>query len=73
MVGKDQFLEVFVNTPLYECEVRDVKGIYAKARRGEITGFTCTDDPYEEPLHAEITLDKITHGPEENAGSILGY
>src|SRR2546428_3028966 len=73
MVGKDHFVEVFVNTPLEECEVRDVKGMYAKARRGEIKGFTGIDDPYEEPLHAEITLDTMTNGPEENARLILGY
>jgi sulfate adenylyltransferase len=73
MVGNDHFVEVFVNTPLEECEVRDVKGMYAKARRGEIKGFTGIDDPYEEPLHAEITLDTMAHGPEENARLILGY
>jgi sulfate adenylyltransferase len=73
MVGNDHFVEVFVNTPLEECEVRDVKGMYAKARRGEIKGFTGIDDPYEEPLHAEITLDTLAHSPQENARLILGY
>ena len=45
-----------------------VKGMYAKARRGEIKGFTGIDDPYEPPLHPEITLDTVAHTPEENAG-----
>jgi sulfate adenylyltransferase len=71
MVGPDQFLEVFVDTPLKVCEQRDVKGMYAKARRGEIQAFTGIDDPYEPPLQPEITLDTVTHLPEENADLIL--
>ena len=51
-----RFIEVFVNTPIEECERRDVKGLYAKARAGEITGFTGIDDPYEEPVTAELTV-----------------
>jgi len=47
MVGKGHYVEVFVNTPLEVCEQRDAKGLYAKARRGEIKGFTGIDDPYE--------------------------
>ena len=73
MVGKEHFVEVFVNTPLEVCEKRDTKGMYAKARRGEITGFTGIDDPYEPPLHAEITLDTQVNAPEENARLILDY
>jgi sulfate adenylyltransferase len=73
MVGKDRFVEVFVDTPLEICEQRDVKGMYAKARRGEITGFTGIDDPYESPLHAEIVLDTVIYTPEENARIILEY
>ncbi len=73
MVGKDRFVEVFVNTPIEVCEQRDVKGMYAKARRGEITGFTGIDDPYEPPLHAEITLDTVAFTPEKNARAILNY
>ena len=52
-----RFIEVFVSTPLAVCEARDVKGLYAKARRGEITQFTGIDDPYEAPEHAELTID----------------
>lgn len=73
MVGDDQFVEVFVNTPLEECERRDIKGMYAKARRGEITGFTGIDDPYEAPLNAEIELDTVGASAEENARRILHY
>ena len=51
------FLEIFVATPLDECERRDVKGLYARARRGEIRNFTGIDDPYEPPDHPELTLD----------------
>jgi sulfate adenylyltransferase len=71
LVGKDNFIEVFVDAPLQICEQRDVKGMYAKARRGEITGFTGIDDPYEPPLHAEITLSTVTTTPQENADLIL--
>jgi sulfate adenylyltransferase len=73
MVGQDNFVEVFVDTPLDVCETRDVKGLYAKARRGEIKGFTGIDDPYEPPHHAEITLNTVDYTPEENAHLILDY
>lgn len=73
MVGKDRFIEVFVNTPLEVCEERDVKGMYTKARRGEIKGFTGIDDPYESPLHPEITLETVGHTPEMNSKLILNY
>jgi sulfate adenylyltransferase len=71
MVGADRFIEVFVDTPLEVCESRDTKGMYAKARRGEITGFTGIDDPYEPPLRPEITLDTVRLGAEDNARRIL--
>jgi sulfate adenylyltransferase len=73
MVGTDSFVEVFVDTPIEECERRDAKGMYAKARRGEITGWTGIDDPYESPAHAEIVLDTLTYDAEENARRILAY
>jgi adenylylsulfate kinase-like enzyme len=53
-------MEIFVATPLDECERRDVKGLYARARRGEIRNFTGIDDPYEAPEHPELTLDTRT-------------
>jgi adenylylsulfate kinase len=51
------FVEIYVSTPLEECERRDVKGLYARARKGEIRNFTGIDDPYEAPEHPELTLD----------------
>jgi sulfate adenylyltransferase len=71
MMDEDQFIEVFVDTPLSVCEQRDVKGMYAKARRGEIKEFTGISDPYETPLNPEITLDTVDHSPEENARRIM--
>lgn len=73
MSGSDRFVEIFVNTPLEVCEERDIKGLYAMARRGEIKGFTGIDDPYEEPLNAEITLNTVDHTPEELARQIISY
>jgi sulfate adenylyltransferase len=73
MVGKDHYIEVFVDTPIEVCEERDVKGLYQKARRGEIKGFTGIDDPYEAPDHAEIVLDTVNLEPEENARKILEF
>src|SRR5919112_80322 len=65
------FVEVFADAPLEVCEERDVKGLYAKARAGEIKGFTGIDDPYEAPTNAEIVLatDKLT--PEESAQKVI--
>lgn len=73
MVGAERFIEVFVDTPLEECERRDTKGMYAKARRGELKGFTGIDDPYESPAHPQMTLDTISHTAETNAQMILTY
>lgn len=73
MVGSENFVEIFVDTPIEVCEERDAKGLYAKARRGEIKGFTGIDDPYEPPLEPEITLDTVAQSPEENASLILTY
>jgi len=56
LVEKDEFIEVFVDTPLHVCESRDPKGLYAKARKGEIANFTGISSPYEQPLNAEIHL-----------------
>ena len=72
-VGGDRFVEVFVDTPLEECERRDVKGIYAQARRGEITNFTGISDPYEPPLAPEIALGTTESTPEQNARRVLDY
>lgn len=73
MIGDDKFIEVFVDTPLSVCEQRDPKGMYAKARRGEIRDFTGIDDLYERPVKAEITLDTIQNSAEDNAVLIRRY
>jgi sulfate adenylyltransferase len=73
LMGGDQFIEIFVNTPLEICEQRDVKGMYALAREGKIKNFTGVDDPYEPPLNPEIVLDAVGFSAEENAELILTY
>ena len=72
-VGAERFIEVFVDTPLEECERRDVKGMYQKARRGEIKNFTGIDDPYEAPVQPEIVIDTVSRSAEENARVIIAY
>ena len=73
MVGGDQFIEVFVHTPLEVCEERDIKGLYAKARSGEIKGFTGIDDPYEAPVNPEIVVTTEKKTPTECAREIIDY
>ena len=68
-----QFVEVYVKVSLEAAEQRDPKGLYKKARSGQITGFTGIDDPYEEPTSAEIVIDTQTSSPEQSAAQILGY
>nr|MBP7600519.1 adenylyl-sulfate kinase [Thermoflexales bacterium] len=55
------------------CEQRDSKGLYAKARRGELKGFTGVDDPYEPPLNPEVTLDTVNETPEQCAQRIIAH
>ena len=73
LIGAEHFVEVFVDTPLAVCETRDTKGMYAKARRGEIKDFTGIDAPYEPPAQPDVTLHTVTQTPEENARLILDY
>lgn len=73
MVGPDRFVEVFVDTPLAVCEERDAKGMYASARRGEITGFTGIDDPYEPPEDPEVILNTVDDTANDNARLIRDY
>jgi adenylyl-sulfate kinase len=74
-----RFVEVYVNTPVEVCEQRDVKGLYKKARAGEIKEMTGVDDPYEPPEHPEIVVDTLRRTPSESAAFIqkelvrLGY
>jgi adenylylsulfate kinase len=65
------FVEIFVSTPLEECERRDVKGLYARARRGEVRNFTGIDDPYEPPEHPELTLDTSVLSLEQCVTQVL--
>jgi sulfate adenylyltransferase len=71
MLPAGRFFEIFVNAPLEVCEARDVKGLYAKARKGEVTAFTGVTDPYEPPLSPELTLDTTTHTATENAERVV--
>jgi adenylylsulfate kinase len=65
------YIEIYVATPLDECERRDVKGLYARARRGEIRNFTGIDDPYEPPEHPELTLDTRALSVDECVAKVL--
>ena len=71
IIGKDDFLEVYVSTPIEECERRDVKGLYAKARRGEIKNFTGISAPFEAPAHPALTLDTSALSLEESINKLL--
>lgn len=65
IIGKEDFYEIFVNTPIEECEKRDVKGLYKKARAGEIKGFTGIDSPFEVPESSFLELDTISMSVDE--------
>jgi adenylylsulfate kinase len=65
------FVEVFIKASVEECTRRDVKGLYEKALRGEIKGFTGVDDPYEEPANPELVIDTEEHDAEESARLIV--
>lgn len=73
MIGEDKFILVYVNTPLEVCEQRDTKGLYARARCGELKGVTGIDDPYEEPEVPDVVLDTVEQSPEANASWIFEY
>ena len=68
-----RFIEAYVKASVEECERRDVKGLYAKARSGEIKEFTGVSDPYEPPENAELVIDTEAQSPEESAKQILAY
>jgi adenylylsulfate kinase len=67
------FVEIHVATPIATCETRDPKGLYKKARAGELKNFTGVDDPYEAPVNAEVTLDATTTSPQDAAVTLLTY
>lgn len=67
----ENFVEVYVQAPLEVCEARDVKGLYAKARAGEIRNFTGIDDPYEEPLNPEVVCNTAAESIEESVAKVI--
>ena len=71
IIGKDDFMEIYVSTPLEECERRDVKGLYAKARKGEIKNFTGISAPFEAPNHPALSLDTSKLSLEESINQLL--
>ncbi len=71
IIGKKDFMEVYISTPLEECERRDVKGLYAKARRGEIKNFTGISAPFEAPTHPDIAIDTSKLSLEESVNLLL--
>jgi sulfate adenylyltransferase len=71
LIGGDRFVLIFVDTPIEVCEERDVKGMYGKARRGEIKGFTGIDDPYEIPVDPDLVLTTTHCSAEDNARRII--
>lgn len=73
IIGKDNFIEVFINAPLEVCESRDVKGLYQKAREGKIKNFTGIDAPFEEPLKADIELKTDELSIEESTKKALEF
>jgi adenylylsulfate kinase len=73
IVGSENFIEIFVNTSLEECERRDVKGLYEKARRGEIQNMTGISAPYEAPINPDLEIITDGHPIEESVKTILEY
>ncbi len=73
IIGGNDFVEVFVDTPLEECERRDVKGLYAKARAGEVKDFTGISAPFEAPGHADVVVYTTGRQPDDCAGDIFEF
>lgn len=71
IIGKENFVEVYISTPIEECEKRDVKGLYAKARRGEIKNFTGISAPFEAPQDAALSIDTSKNSVKESVDMLL--
>jgi bifunctional enzyme CysN/CysC len=71
MLPDGEFIEIFVHTPIEEAERRDVKGLYAKARAGELSNFTGIDSPYEEPENPDLRIDTLSMSVENAADAII--
>jgi adenylylsulfate kinase-like enzyme len=73
LLSADEFFEIFINTPLEECEKRDPKGLYKKARAGELKNFTGIDSLYEEPENPDLILDTASSKAEELTDQIINF
>ena len=73
IIGKDDFKEIFISTPIEECERRDVKGLYARARRGEVKNFTGISAPFEAPQHPALSIDTSKMPLEESVNMLLKF
>jgi adenylylsulfate kinase len=71
IIGEENFIEVFVNTPIEVCEERDIKGLYKKARAGKIKNFTGIDSPFDAPAHPDVELHTENHTIEESVQACL--
>ena len=72
MVGPERFIETYIKAPLELCEKRDPKGLYAKARKGEINNMTGIQDPYEAPLNPDLVVDTQSSTPDESVDELIG-
>tara|TARA_B110000503_G_scaffold142170_1_gene238100 strand:+ start:1411 stop:2016 length:606 start_codon:yes stop_codon:yes gene_type:complete len=73
IIGEENFIEIFINTPLEVCEARDTKGLYAKARRGEVKNFTGISAPFEDPQTSSIKVETENQTVEESANEVLAH
>jgi adenylylsulfate kinase len=73
IIGSDNLVSVFVNAPIEVCEARDVKGMYRKARRGEISDFTGVSAPFEIPLYPDYEIETTSKAPEQNIAELLEF
>ncbi|SHG58121.1 adenylylsulfate kinase [Chryseolinea serpens] len=73
IVGVENYIEIFVDAPLEVCEQRDVKGLYKKARAGEVKNFTGIDSPYETPVHPDLTVPTGEWSVEESIGKLMAF
>jgi bifunctional enzyme CysN/CysC len=73
LLANEEFIEIFVDTPISVAEQRDPKGLYKKARRGDLKNFTGIDSPYEAPENPELTIDTTTTSAEDAAETIVKY
>ncbi|MDY0344756.1 MAG: adenylyl-sulfate kinase [Lentimicrobium sp.] len=73
IIGSDKLIQVYVNSPVEVCEARDVKGMYAKARRGELSNFTGVSAPFDNPVEPDVEINTHLNTPENNVQQLLEY